>query len=80
MSISDVASAESAERRACSDSVNPQWARLLNLLDMDARYVECRGDKPHPAAGRTIPGFPSGICVNKLHSTQSRRTDASSGR
>jgi ornithine--oxo-acid transaminase len=43
--------------------VNPQWARLLNLLEMDAEYVECRGEKLRTADGRTILDFLSGYCV-----------------
>ena len=27
---------------AYSEYVNPQWVRLLNLLEMNADYVECR--------------------------------------
>ena len=29
---------------AYSEYVNPQWARLLTLLQMNADYVECRGE------------------------------------
>lgn len=55
--------AEAADRRAYADHVNPQWARLLNLLGMDVEYTECRGEKLRTTGGRTILDFLSGYCV-----------------
>src|SRR3954465_2794775 len=43
--------------------VNPQWVKLLELLQMNARYVECRGEKLRTDDGRTILDFLSGYCV-----------------
>ncbi|HVJ09136.1 MAG TPA: aspartate aminotransferase family protein [Acidisarcina sp.] len=43
--------------------VNPQWVRLLELLGMNTRYVECRGEKLFTEDGRTILDFLSGYCV-----------------
>jgi ornithine--oxo-acid transaminase len=43
--------------------VNPQWVRLLDLLEMNSRYVECRGEKLLTDDGRTILDFLSGYCV-----------------
>lgn len=63
MSVSEAAVREKAGRGAYSEFVNPQWARLLNVLDMDAEYVECRGEKLRTADGRTILDFLSGYCV-----------------
>jgi ornithine--oxo-acid transaminase len=51
---------------AYSEYVNPQWARLLGLLQMNADYVECRGEKLHTSDGRTILDFLSGYCVHNL--------------
>ncbi len=51
---------------AYSEHVNPQWARLLTLLQMNADYVECRGEKLHTSDGRTILDFLSGYCVHNL--------------
>jgi len=50
-------------RRSYNEHVNPQWVRLLSLLEMDAEYVECRGEKLHTADGRVILDFLSGYCV-----------------
>jgi ornithine--oxo-acid transaminase len=46
--------------------VNPQWVRLLNLLEMNARYVECRGERLRTSQGRTILDFLSGYCVYNI--------------
>jgi len=44
--------------------VNPQWVRLLNLLQMNARYTRCEGAELHTADGRCILDFLSGYCVH----------------
>jgi ornithine--oxo-acid transaminase len=60
----DVAVQETAAgRRAYNEYVNPQWARLLQLLEMDVDYVECRGETLRTSDGRTILDFLSGYCV-----------------
>jgi ornithine--oxo-acid transaminase len=51
---------------AYSRYVNPQWARLLGLLQMNADYVECREEKLRTSDGRTILDFLSGYCVHNL--------------
>src|ERR1700682_5449784 len=43
--------------------VNPQWVNLLNLLDLNSTYIECRGEVLHTADGRRILDFLSGYCV-----------------
>jgi len=43
--------------------VNPQWVRLLDLLELNAEYVECSGEKLRTADGRVILDFLSGYCV-----------------
>jgi ornithine--oxo-acid transaminase len=61
------AAVESTRKTAGStdyqDHVNPQWVKLLNLLEMNSRYVECRGERLRTDEGRTILDFLSGYCV-----------------
>ena len=57
---------DSSGQIAYSEHVNPQWARLLTLLQMNADYVECRGEKLRTSDGRTILDFLSGYCVHNL--------------
>ncbi|MBT9332814.1 aspartate aminotransferase family protein [Acidipila sp. 4G-K13] len=54
---------ETEAQSAYTQHVNPQWVRLLNLLEMNAEYVRCRGEKLETADGRTILDFLSGYCV-----------------
>ncbi|HLJ44849.1 MAG TPA: aspartate aminotransferase family protein [Bryobacteraceae bacterium] len=44
--------------------VNPQWAKLLDLLQMNARYERCAGVELFTADGRRILDFLSGYCVH----------------
>ncbi len=44
--------------------VNPQWVRLLNLLEMNEEYERCSGIELRTASGRTILDFLSGYCVH----------------
>lgn len=44
--------------------VNPQWAKLLDLLDMNVQYDRCEGAQLHVADGRTILDFLSGYGVH----------------
>jgi ornithine--oxo-acid transaminase len=44
--------------------VNPQWVRMLDLLQMNARYESCAGAELHTADGRCILDFLSGYCVH----------------
>jgi ornithine--oxo-acid transaminase len=50
--------------RDYSDHVNPQWVRLLDLLEMNAQYTRCDGVELTTADGRTILDFLSGYCVH----------------
>ncbi len=61
---------------AYSQHVNPQWVRLLKLLEMNADYVECRGEVLRTADGRTILDFLSGYCVHNLGHNNQRVIDA----
>jgi ornithine--oxo-acid transaminase len=44
--------------------VNPQWVKLLNLLQMNVRYERCAGAELHTAGGKRILDFLSGYCVH----------------
>src|ERR1700758_5525102 len=44
--------------------VNPQWVRILGLLEMDVRYERCIGAELFTADGRRIVDFLSGYCVH----------------
>jgi ornithine--oxo-acid transaminase len=50
------------ESYACH--VNPQWVRLLNLLQMNVAYERCVGTELHTSDGRRILDFLSGYCVH----------------
>jgi ornithine--oxo-acid transaminase len=47
-----------------SEHVNPQWVRLLDLLQMNVRYERCTGAELTAADGVTILDFLSGYCVH----------------
>jgi ornithine--oxo-acid transaminase len=47
-----------------ADYVNPQWVRLLNLLQMNVRYQRCAGSELYTEDGRRILDFLSGYCVH----------------
>ena len=47
-----------------SEHVNPQWARLLTVLDMNLRYQRCQGSELFTEDGRRILDFLSGYCVH----------------
>lgn len=44
--------------------VNPEWAKLVNVLRMDLHYTRCHGAELETAEGRTILDFLSGYCVH----------------
>jgi ornithine--oxo-acid transaminase len=46
------------------DHVNPQWVRLLNLLQMQTQYTQCSGAELHTAQGDVLLDFLSGYCVH----------------
>ncbi|MGC2697864.1 MAG: aminotransferase class III-fold pyridoxal phosphate-dependent enzyme, partial [Candidatus Angelobacter sp.] len=54
------------ERTSYADHVNPQWVRLLSLLDMNVRYTRCAGAELHTQDGNRILDFLSGYCVHNL--------------
>jgi ornithine--oxo-acid transaminase len=46
--------------------VNPQWSRLLDILQMNVGYAACRGAELRTTDGRTILDFISGYCVHNI--------------
>lgn len=44
--------------------VNPAWAKLVNLLQMNLHYTRCRGAELETVEGHTILDFLSGYCVH----------------
>jgi ornithine--oxo-acid transaminase len=46
--------------------VNPQWVRLLNVLQMNVRYVRCQGAELFAGDGRRFVDFLSGYCVHNV--------------
>jgi ornithine--oxo-acid transaminase len=54
-------SAEAALYRAY---VNPEWSKLLNVLEMDVGYERCLGAELFTIDGRRILDFLSGYCVH----------------
>jgi ornithine--oxo-acid transaminase len=49
-----------------SRHVNPQWVRLLDLLEMNVRYERCVGTELITRDGRHILDFLSGYCVHNV--------------
>jgi len=47
-----------------AERVNPQWVRLLDLLQMNATYERCSGAELFTAGGRRVLDFLSGYCVH----------------
>src|SRR5438270_6331692 len=47
-----------------SQHVNPQWVRLLDLLELNVRYERCLGNELFTSDGRRILDFLSGYCVH----------------
>ncbi len=49
-----------------SEHVNPQWVRLLDLLQMNVRYERCLGMELFTTDGRRVLDFLSGYCVHNV--------------
>jgi ornithine--oxo-acid transaminase len=47
-----------------ANSVNPQWVKLLNVLQMNVSYDKCLGAELFTSGGRRILDFLSGYCVH----------------
>src|SRR5581483_8181688 len=59
-------SVDSAIDHLYSENVNPQWVRLLDLLEMNVRYERCSGTELFTTDGRRILDFLSGYCVHNF--------------
>src|SRR3984893_9610355 len=59
-------SVDSAVSTLYSEHVNPQWVRLLDLLEMNVCYKRCSGSELFTADGRRILDFLSGYCVHNV--------------
>src|SRR5579859_7612575 len=46
--------------------VNPEWVRLLDLLQMNVHYERCQGTELFTEDGRRILDFLSGYCVHNV--------------
>jgi ornithine--oxo-acid transaminase len=62
--MSSSTSVPAASTELYSEYVNPQWVRLLDLLQMNVEYQRCSGVELHTAEGRCILDFLSGYCVH----------------
>ncbi len=58
------------------DHVNPQWVRLLNLLQMETEYTLCSGVELHTARGEVVLDFLSGYCVHNIGHNHAAIIDA----
>jgi ornithine--oxo-acid transaminase len=58
--------AAAISNEAYTSHVNPQWVRLLNLLQMNVQYERCSGVELKTRDGRTILDFLSGYCVHNV--------------
>src|SRR5882724_4202251 len=56
----------SAPSALYSGHVNPQWVRLLNILQMNVRCERCAGAELFTCDGRTVLDFLSGYCVHNI--------------
>jgi ornithine--oxo-acid transaminase len=62
--MSVVAAAVPSLDRLYAEHVNPQWVRLLNLLQMNVPYDRCSGCELFTTDGRRILDYLSGYCVH----------------
>jgi ornithine--oxo-acid transaminase len=62
--MSVAATAVASLDRLYAEHVNPQWVRLLNLLQMNVTYDRCSGCELFTAEGRRILDYLSGYCVH----------------
>src|ERR1700746_3263661 len=59
-------SAQDNAQDSYSSYVNPQWVRLLDVLQMNVRYTRCVGAELFTEDGTRILDFLSGYCVHNL--------------
>jgi ornithine--oxo-acid transaminase len=53
-----------ATDRLYAEHVNPQWVRLLDVLQMNVPYIHCEGAELFRADGQRVLDFLSGYCVH----------------
>jgi ornithine--oxo-acid transaminase len=58
--------AERLSTDAYVDYVNPEWVKLLSLLEMNVSYEHCVGAELFTTDGRRILDFLSGYCVHNV--------------
>ena len=58
--------AEAPDKDLYRERVNPQWVRLLDLLQMNVRYTRCSGSRLYADDGRAFLDFLSGYCVHNI--------------
>jgi ornithine--oxo-acid transaminase len=59
-----------------AENVNPQWVRLLNLLQMGVHYTQCLDVELITETGERILDFLSGYCVHNAGHNHPRIIDA----
>ena len=55
-----------ATDRLYADYVNPQWVRLLDVLQMNVTYIRCEGAELFRTDGQRVLDFLSGYCVHNI--------------
>ena len=55
-----------ATDRLYADYVNPQWVRLLDVLQMNVTYTRCEGAELFRTDGQRVLDFLSGYCVHNI--------------
>jgi ornithine--oxo-acid transaminase len=55
-----------ATDRLYAEYVNPQWVRLLDVLQMNVSYLRCEGAELFRADGQRVLDFLSGYCVHNV--------------
>ena len=53
-----------ASDKLYSNSVNPQWVRLLDVLQMNVHFAHCEGAELFQSDGKRVLDFLSGYCVH----------------
>ncbi|MHB1701863.1 MAG: aspartate aminotransferase family protein [Acidobacteriaceae bacterium] len=59
-----IAEHQQAAQQTYARHVNPEWAKLVGVLQMDLHYTRCYGAELETTEGRTILDFLSGYCVH----------------
>jgi ornithine--oxo-acid transaminase len=64
MSSSPMTAIRGGDNRLYEAHVNPQWVRLLDVLQMNVEYVRCQGAELFTSDDRRLLDFISGYCVH----------------